>query len=475
MTSLLAAARAYTGYIQAFSPGARLFLAAAALGGLDAGVSSILLNLYVLSLGYDPAGLGALLSFGQLMAIPGALAAGPLVDIWGARRAMLAGTALVGAGALALLSGPTEMALRLGLTGTNLGGVVVLVAVPPFLVRHSSPRERSYLFAATAAAYVISTAAGKLLGVWLPVWLGALNEVAAGAVAPEIYRLALFGGALASALGIPLLFAIRETPPGVARATRASDVAQIAGATGVASSGNDGTAGNDGSDGHGTSDANRGLTAAGYSLAAMRLLLATPRVIWLLAQFTIADVLIRFGGNLVLPYLNVLFIRHLGASEAWYGTLAVIERMCVVAGTLLAAPLATRFGPVATIAGTQLLDIPFLLGIGFAANLMLASAALPLRGTLMEMTVPLRDNFLMEVMPASVRATAGALLMLAGYVAGAAGARLGGILAGRDAYPLAFSITAALYAASAVLYWWWFHRRPEAAPGQSARFPLPGA
>src|SRR5579883_2068814 len=59
-----AAAGEYWTYVRQFSPGARLFLAAATLGGLNSGVQSVLLNLYVLSLGYGEAFLGQMLRYG---------------------------------------------------------------------------------------------------------------------------------------------------------------------------------------------------------------------------------------------------------------------------------------------------------------------------------------------------------------------------------------------------------------------------
>src|SRR5207247_5190970 len=79
------------------------------------------------------------------------------------------------------------------------------------------------------------------------------------------------------------------------------------------------------------------------------------RFVVLVTQFVVADGLIRVGGNLIIPYMNVYFVRHLGSPDAVFGALRFAERALVVVATLLVALPVTRFGPVATIVVTQLL------------------------------------------------------------------------------------------------------------------------
>lgn len=434
---LRAAAREYAARVRDFSPNARLFLGAAALGGLNVGVSSVLLNLYVLSLGYSEGFLGRLLSFGPLAAIPAALVAGPLIDGWGARRAMLGGSAFTGAGALILLASSTPAALRAGVALASMGGVLIYIAVPPFLARHSSPRERAHLFSVTAAAYVVSTASGSMLGGFLP---RVVSAVWPSVPQAQGYRLALFGGALCSALAIPLLALVRES-----RGELLAPLSNPAAATGqpVAQE---------------SSRQGRQWYLASWlhrrSLGGQLLRVA--------AQFMVTDGLIRLGANLIVPFFNVFFVRHLGASEAWYGTLRFAERAIEVVAMLLVAPLAARFGPVTTITLTQLFSVPMLLALGFAPTLAIASGAFLLRGTLMEMTVPIRDSFMMDVVPDAARATANAMITLTGYAIAFASTRAGGRLLEAGHYGTACGITAVLYVVSAALYWRFFSATPQA-------------
>jgi hypothetical protein len=75
----LRASAEYAGYLQRFSPGARYFLGAATLAGINAGVASVLLNLYIRSLGPEIT-LGQVLWAGPAGAIVAGLLSGPLVD-----------------------------------------------------------------------------------------------------------------------------------------------------------------------------------------------------------------------------------------------------------------------------------------------------------------------------------------------------------------------------------------------------------
>ncbi|MGH2350232.1 MAG: MFS transporter, partial [Chloroflexota bacterium] len=203
----------------------------------------------------------------------------------------------------------------------------------------------------------------------------------------------------------------------------------------------------------------------------LRVALADRKATWIIAQFIIADAFIRIGGNLFVPFFNTYFVNHLGATTAWFGALRAVDRGIVVGATLLAAPLAVRFGPVVTITVTQLLSVPVLIVFGSVPTLLLASTTFLLRGTLMEMTVPLRDSFMMEVVPERVRATATATLSIAGQAIAFVVLPIGGLLLERNQYAVACAIAGGLYVAGALLYWRFFCGQPQAAPQRKVDLP----
>jgi len=72
-----------------FSPNARLYLASVVILGAAIGVYRLLFNFYVLSLGYDQALLGTLVTTSSLTALIAAMPLGYLIDIIGQKRALI--------------------------------------------------------------------------------------------------------------------------------------------------------------------------------------------------------------------------------------------------------------------------------------------------------------------------------------------------------------------------------------------------
>ncbi|NCV21071.1 MAG: MFS transporter, partial [Chloroflexi bacterium] len=247
-----------------------------------------------------------------------------------------------------------------------------------------------------------------------------------GTSQPDIYRLSLAFGIACSAIGVPFIWRARPNGSG--------------------SRGNDDM----GSD-HEPESRMAGIPIA-LDKVSWASVIRDPIVRRTLARFVLTDGLIRLGGNLIVPFFSVYFVRELGASEAWFGTLRVVERSIEVIAMLAIAPVAARFGPVATIALSQLASVPMLLGLGFAPNLGVASGIFLIRGTLMEMTVPLRDNFMMDRLPPGSRATVSAAVLLFGYAIAFFSVRVGGQMVQSGHRDYTYMIAGALYTISAVLF-----------------------
>ena len=380
---------------------------------MSGGAANVLHNLYFVALGFTESALPAFSRFGLLGAAGGAVIAGPVVALIGPRRAILLGTVLVAAGTLALLVVGGMLPIGAALLGISLGSLVVYIGAPAFLAASSSPQERPYLFGVAAAAYVVSTALGAAVGGALP---AAVRAVVPEMAPADVYRAALVVAGVLSAIAIPLLALTRETLAG-------------------------------------------DVVTPGSHFGAVRDIIghaSQPGFLKLVTQLVLADGLIRVGGNLFLPYLNVYFVNHLGASEALYGAMRSVERGLVVLTTLAVAVLVTRFGQIAVIVVTQLLSVPFLLTVGLAPTLAVAVAAYAIRGPVMEMTQPTRDNFVVDVSPERLRAAALAVLTLAGYAIGFATSYVSERLFAAGQFRLSFVIAAVLYVISALLYWLFF-------------------
>jgi MFS family permease len=171
--------------------------------------------------------------------------------------------------------------------------------------------------------------------------------------------------------------------------------------------------------------------------------------------------LIGSGAGLFVPYLNVFFVRELGASPAVYGWLSAAAIGFRLVGTAAAPRLAARIGPVRAIGWTQLASIPLLLTLGLAPLPVVASAAYLLRGALMNMAVPVQASFTMSVLPSGSRGRGNSLIWLADSLARAASTLAGGALIAVAGYRVPYVLTAVLYAAAAGLLLRWFSASPR--------------
>ena len=86
---ILKGIKLYVGKLRLFRRNARLYILNTILGGVAFGIFRLLFNFYILSLGYDEAMLGQLLTVSSLVALIGALPAGYLSDRLGRKPSLL--------------------------------------------------------------------------------------------------------------------------------------------------------------------------------------------------------------------------------------------------------------------------------------------------------------------------------------------------------------------------------------------------
>lgn len=160
-----------------FSRNARLYLATAALMGFTifGGIYSLLLNLYLLRLGYGLPFIGSVNAAALLGWAVACLLAGPLCRKLGTRRAMVIGMTACMLGYLLVPFCevvPAGRARAAWLLSSYLFGNVAIslydVSSQPFLVESSSPTERNHLFSIQAALWPLAAFLGSLLGGLLP-------------------------------------------------------------------------------------------------------------------------------------------------------------------------------------------------------------------------------------------------------------------------------------------------------------------
>lgn len=392
-----------------FSRPARLYLFSEFLAWTGHGIMSVLYNLYLIEAGFKESFVGTAVSVSALGLALTALPAGVLAERWGRRRCLVLGAVLDGVGfvvrASVLEPGPILAASFVAGAGQSM----LAIAAAPFITEHSTPRERTHLFSAFFAFALLAGVFGSALGGWLPRVALSLPL----GVRPDLlhaYRIVLLvGGAFCFSAALPLLRlrGLVEAP----------------------------------------------LTRAGEP--------APPHAARRLFPIALNAALIGAGAGLVIPFMNLYFQTRFRCSSGQIGLFFSLAQVFTAIASLLGPAVARRYGKMRTAVVSELLSLPFLVTLGAESHLGTAVAAFWLRATLMQASTPLLQTFIMEALPAGLRARATSIMNLVWNVGWAVSATLAGLIIQRFGYAVPFYLTALLYAVAATTFYLAFRRTPE--------------
>jgi MFS family permease len=207
-----------TTYLQTlllFNRNVKLFLVAHAVNAFAYfGIYSLLLNLYLLRLGYGPEFIGLVNALGPLALGLCSMPAGLLSRRWGSRRALIVSYILIVIGfGLLPYAEYIHPAWQQGwllacYVGGWLGATLFAVNTGPYLMGATSPQERNHAFAMLSALMALAGFAGNLVGGVLPGLFAtalslSLDEAAA-------YRFSLWIGAALYILPIVAMYLTDE-------------------------------------------------------------------------------------------------------------------------------------------------------------------------------------------------------------------------------------------------------------------------
>jgi MFS family permease len=411
----------YAGKLHLFRPNARLYLLSVIITGVSFGIFRLLFNFYVLSLGYDEALLGRLLTVTSLVALAGALPAGYFSDRLG-RKVSLLLAAFIGSAALAgLVIWPsvTGFYLMVGLAGIaqSLSGVTF----GPFLVENSGEEERTYLFSFSFGIQMVAGFGGNWLGGRLPAWMGEAFGTAATSSSAYGWAILIVAGASFLAV-IPLALLHRQK---TARQKGQSSLSPFEYA--------------------------RRHPATLFKLV-------TPLLITSL------------GAGLLMPFMNIFYRSAYGQSDAAVGSLFALGSLAMAIGLLVAPPLADRWGKMRVVVITQAISIPFLVAMGFAPWYWLSAGAYLVRLALMNMSNPVYQTFVMEQVDENSRATVASLVSMSWSFGWAFSPTLSGWLQVRYGFTPVYLGTITTYVVAIFLYWLFFLKKQPAAGHQPVSF-----
>ncbi|NTU55979.1 MAG: MFS transporter, partial [Anaerolineales bacterium] len=162
----------YGSHISAFKPNARLYLFNVIITGAVMGVFRLLFNFYVLSLGFDEALLGNLITTSSFVALLAALPMGYLADTLGRKGALLISGALLSVSILAMSIWQTETMFYSMNILSGIAQSLAGVTMAPFLMENSDEKERTYLFSFGQGLQMTMASVGSWIGGYLPTWMG---------------------------------------------------------------------------------------------------------------------------------------------------------------------------------------------------------------------------------------------------------------------------------------------------------------
>ena len=445
-------------YIQAFGRfqrNAQLYLLSNALSGVSAGILLVLYNLYLVSLGYRTDFIGLVLFSGTIGAGLAIFPAGICIDRFGGKIVLIVTTLLIGAiGAGQILF---RQPLPLLATGFIAGVVTAffLVVNAPYLTANSTPEERPQLFSLNIVVQLGTTVLGEVLGGALPQWLRMIPWLIAPL--PSQIRWLLVGQSVARSYQLSLLIAGLIAVPSLIPLFLMSN------------------------DRKHQSDSShlyvsmkkliytfcRGLNSLRprHHLSSEQgrnelrpLQLAYRGIAPPFFALLLAWILVGLGAGLFIPYFNVYFVQHLGASSALFGLIDGGANGINALLTLVAPLLALRFGKINTVVFTRLISIPLLLIFGFTSLLPLASLLYLFRQGAMDMSNGVFQVYSMEAVPVQRRGVANSGYQAAMQVSWAATTPLGGLLIAHVGYTPVFVAGAILYLSAIAVLWIRFGR-----------------
>ena len=454
-------------YIQQFGRfqrNARLYLINNVLTGVTTGILLVLYNLYLVSLGYGADFIGAVLFVGTLGAGLAIFPAGICVDRFSSKAILIYSNLLIGLAGVGQILFRQPLPLLVSGFIAGIGLAFILVVNAPFLTINSTPDERPLLFSLNIMLGLVTLVLGEIIGGALPGWFRASSWLMgslppwieywlAHQPGPRSYQLALlFAGVISGPGLIPLFMLSKDRPQQVSTGERKVVVRNPL-----------------------------PMLKQWWQSIEVRTQLRNLRQSAVFS-LVLVWVFIGLGAGLFVPYFNIFFVQHLGASPALFGVVDGGANLITALLTLVAPWLAMRIGKVNTMVWTRLLSIPLLVTIGLTNLLPLAVVLYLFRQGTMDMSVGIQQVFSMEAVSERHRGLANSSYQASYQAALALTAPIGGLMIVHLGYPPIFLVGAFFYLLAIGTLWWKFGRgreknrqiNGEAEPSQYIRGDIGG-
>ncbi|MBU7032703.1 MAG: MFS transporter [Theionarchaea archaeon] len=391
----------YKERIASFSKNSKVFLLSHALNTVSMGIFTVILNLYILELGFSTQFLGLIISSHLVLSSVFLLPGGAISDRIGRKNTFLLSTVIMGISIFMLSTTQQRLLLIVANSLRGMSTSLSNITVDPFMMEQSDHYERMHLFSFSAALQSFSRMIGSLIGGILPTFFA--FYILDLSIQYQ-YTLMTAGGFSLVAL-IPIIF-IKEV--GIRRDHESTSQSLFSG---------------------------------------KRLFII---------KFAVCSMIIGFGAGVIVPFFNVYFAQELHATAAQIGVIFSAGELTMAIASLALPFVVRKFGKVGSTVITQFLSIPFLLLIMLTHRLVYAFFGFFMRMTLMNMSHPAQKNFYMDEIPEHERGKANSVSQFGSTFSRALGSDLGGYLIATGTFNHAFQVTTIIYIIGTALFYFFF-------------------
>jgi MFS family permease len=399
----------YIRRVRAFRPNARKYLVSLMIYGAGFGIHRILFNFFLRSLGYNETTMGLLSTISSMTVLIAALPLGYLADILGRKASLIISGLLIGTSILLTVAFPSLsifiiMNILMGI-GSSLGSVVS----GPFLMENSGEEERTYLFSISSGLRMAAFSVGDWIGGYLPTWFGGLFNINSTSSTAYAWAIGISGIIVIIAV-IPRALLKRNT-----------------------------------------------LTSEERSIfAPISYARENPGM---LSKLLLPMFITSIGAGLIMPFMNIFFSNVHHQPDPVIGMMFAWGSLAMGIGLILAPAFADRYGNIKVVVYTQALSIPFLILLGFSPWFSLSAMAYYIRLTLMNMSSPVYQIFVMEQVDSESRAMVASLNSMVQSFGRAFSPIISGWLQVQYGFTPPFLGTIILYVIAIAMYYFFFLRR----------------
>jgi MFS family permease len=351
--------KTYIQRVGAFKPNAVKYLISIMIYGAGFGIHRILFNFFLRSMGYDETLMGLLSTVSSMTVLIAALPMGYLADMLGRKRSLVISGLLIGPSIILMVMFPSVTMLIIMNILLGIGSSLGSVTSGPFLMENSSELERTYLFSISSGLRIASFSVGDWVGGYLPTWFGDLFNVSSVSTTAYTWAIAMAGVLVIIAV-IPRLMLKRHNLPFEERSI----------------------------------------------FAPLSFARENPGM---LTKLLLPIFITSIGAGLIMPFMNIFFSKVHNQPDPVIGTMFAWGSLAMGLGLILAPAFADKFGKIKVVVLTQGISIPFLILLGFSPVFSLSAIAYFVRLTLMNMSSPIYQTFVMEKVESKSRAMVASL------------------------------------------------------------------